>query len=83
MEDSTKIQVSAKTYWGFNIEIPNNKLVLMTEFDIIEEIKKKMITFFKNHNLEELKEGVNNLNLHIHGQILTGTTIYVCDHEDD
>jgi len=83
MEDSTKIQVSAKTYWGFNIEIPNNKLYLMTNIEIVEEIKKKMITFFKNHNLEELKEGVNNLNLHIHGPISLGQTIYVCDHGEN
>jgi hypothetical protein len=83
MEDSTKIQVSAKTYWGFNIEIPNNKLYLMSNIEIVEEIKKKMITFFKNHNLEELKEGVNNLNLHIHEPISLGQTIYVCDHGED
>ena len=83
MGDYTKIQVSAKTYWGFNIEIPNNKLALMTDIDIVEEIKKKMIAFFKKHNLEELKEGVNNLNLHIHDQISAGQTIYVCDHSDD
>jgi len=82
MEDCTKIQISAKTYWGFNIKIPNNKLSLMTDIDIVEEIKKEMITFFKNNNLEELKEGVNNLNLHIHDQISTGSTIYVCDHGD-
>lgn len=83
MEDSTKIQVSAKTYWGFNIEIPNNKLSLMNEIDIVEEIKKKMITFFKKHNLEELKEGINNLNLHIHEPICLGQTIYVCDHGEN
>jgi hypothetical protein len=80
MEDSTKIQVSAKTYWGFNIEIPNNKLYLMTNNEIVEQIKKEMISFFKKHNLEELKEGVNNLNLHIHGPISFGDIIYVCDH---
>jgi len=80
MEDYTKIQVSAKTYWGFSIYIPNKKLSLMNENEIVEEIKNKMITFFKNHNLEELKEGVNNLNLHIHEPISFGQTIYVCDH---
>ena len=83
MGDYTKIQISAKTYWGFNIKIPNNKLALMTDNDIVEEIKKEMIAFFKIHNLEELKEGINNLNLHIHDQILTGSTIYVCDHGHD
>lgn len=82
MEDFTKIQVSAKTYWGFNIEIPNNKLYLMTNNEIVEQIKKEMISFFKKHNLEELKEGVNNLNLHIHGPISFGDIIYVCDHGD-
>jgi hypothetical protein len=83
MEDSTKIQVSAKTYWGFNIQIPNNKLYLMTNNEIVQQIKKEMISFFKKHNLEELKEGVNNLNLHIHDPISFGDTIYVCDHGKD
>jgi len=81
MDDYTKIQVSAKIYWGFNIEIPNNKLSLMSENDIVQEIKLAMITFFKKHNLEELKEGVSNLNLHIHDTFSSGRTIYVCDHE--
>ena len=28
----------------------------MTEFDIVKEIKNKMITFFKNHNQEDIGE---------------------------
>jgi molecular chaperone GrpE (heat shock protein) len=52
----------------------------MTNNEIVEQIKKEMISFFKKHNLEELKEGVNNLNLHIHGPISFGDIIYVCDH---
>ena len=83
MENYTKVQVSAKTYWGFNIEIPNNRLVEMLENDIVEEIKNKMIAFFKKYNLEELKEGVSKLNLHIHDPIDIGKTIYVCDHDDN
>jgi len=76
----TKIQVSANIYWGFNIEIPNNKLELMSETDIVEEIKNRMRAFFKKHNLEELREGISKLNLHIHDPIEIGRTIYVCDH---
>ena len=53
----------------------------MSEKDIIEEMKVFMKTFFKIHNLEELKQGVDNLNLHIHGKITIGETIYLCDHE--
>ena len=80
MEEYTIVQVSAKIYWGFNIKISNNKLILMSETDIVEEIKESMRRFFKKYNLEELKEGVNELNLHIHGPFDIGKTIYVCDH---
>jgi len=44
---------------GFNIKISNNKLILMSETDIVEEIKESMRKFFKKYNLEELKEGNN------------------------
>ena len=47
----------------------------MSETDIIEEMKVFMKTFFKIHNLEELKQGVDNLNLHIDGKITIGETI--------
>jgi hypothetical protein len=80
MEEYTIVQVSAKIYWGFNIKISNNKLPLMSEIEIVEEIKDSMRKFFKKYNLEELKEGVNELNLHIHVPIVLGKTIYVCDH---
>ena len=52
----------------------------MSEIDIVEEIKDSMRKFFKKYNLEELKEGINELNLHIHDQVVLGKTIYVCDH---
>jgi hypothetical protein len=80
-DNHTKVQISAPTYWGFNIDFPNNKIIRMSEKDIIEEMKVFMKTFFKIHNLEELKQGVDNLNLHIHGKITIGETIYLCDHE--
>ena len=53
----------------------------MSEKDIIEEMKVFMKTFFKIHNLEELKEGVDKLNLHIHQKITIGETIYLCNHK--
>ena len=81
MEDYTKVQISAPNYWGFNIDFPNNKIITMSEKDIIEEMKVFMKTFFKIHNLEELKEGVDKLNLHIHQTITIGETIYLCNHK--
>ena len=82
MSNYTKIQISAKIYWGFNIEILNNTLKTMSDQDIVNEIKSSMKTFFLFYGMEELKEGVNKLNLHIHNRpISLGETIYVCDHE--
>jgi hypothetical protein len=80
-DNYTKVQISAPTYWGFNIDFPNNKIITMSEKDIIEETKVLMKKFFKIHNLEELKEGVDKLNLHIHQTIIIGETIYLCDHK--
>jgi len=77
-EEYTKVQISAKIYWGFNIEIPNKRLITMSKQNIIDEMINFMKTFFDIHNLEELKEGVDNLNLHIHQEIVPGQTIYVC-----
>ena len=42
----TTVQISAKIYWGFNIEIPNFKIVTMSDKDIIDEIENFMKTFF-------------------------------------
>jgi hypothetical protein len=82
MNNYTKIQISAKIYWGFNIEILNDKVNIMSDKDIINEIKSIMKTFFLLYGMEELKEGVDKLNLHIHDRpTLLGQTIYVCDHE--
>jgi hypothetical protein len=82
MNNYTKIQISAKIYWGFNIEILNEKLNIMDDKDIVNEIKSIMKTFFLLHGMEELKEGVDKLNLHIHDRPTSlGQTIYVCDHE--
>ena len=76
----TTVQISAKIYWGFNIEIPNFKIVTMSDKDIIDEIENFMKTFFKIHGLDELTEGIDKLNLHIHDRPPLGQTIYVCDH---
>ena len=76
----TKVQISAKIYWGFNIEIPNGRIITMSEKDIVDEIETFMKTFFKIHGLDELREGVDKLNLHIHDRPPLGETIYVCDH---
>lgn len=80
MIEYTKVQISAKIYWGFNIEISNDRLITMTKPEIIDEIKSFMKTFFEIYNLEELKNGIGLLNLHIHEDIIIGQTIYVCDH---
>jgi hypothetical protein len=79
MTDFTKVQISAKIYWGFSVDFDNKRLKNMGKKDIINEIKLFMKSFFHIHNLEELKEGIDKLNLHIHQDIILGQTIYVCD----
>ena len=58
-EDYTKIQVSAKIYWGFNIEIPNKRLITMSKQNIIDEMINFMKTFFAIHNLGKNFEILN------------------------
>lgn len=76
---STKIQISANIYNGFSIDIDNKRLSNMSEKDIIDEIKNIMKVFFLLHNLYELSNGVDNLNLHIHQDIIPSEIIYVCE----
>ena len=53
----------------------------MSNEEIVDEIKNFMLSFFKIYNLEELRDGVKNLSLHIHDRPQSiGDTIYVCDH---
>jgi hypothetical protein len=78
----TIIQVSAKIYWGFQMQVEKKKLLVTSIKDIIEELKETMKLFFNCHNLIELSEGVDNLNLYIH-QYMTDPIIYVCDHNHD
>jgi len=77
----TKVQISAKIYWGFNIEIPTDRIILMSDEEIVNEIKDFMLSFFKIYGLEELREGVNTLSLHIHDRPQSpADIIYVCNH---
>lgn len=76
----TIIQISAKIYWGFQVNISKDLLSSMKVDDIIIHVKNKMKIFFKTHNLLELQEGVDNLNLHIHNFDIKDPVIYLCDH---
>ena len=63
------------------LTMQNNRIVLMSNEEIVDEIKNFMLSFFKIYNLEELRDGVKNLSLHIHDRPQSiGDTIYVCDH---
>ena len=76
----TIIQISAKTYWGFQVNIQKDLLYSMQVDNIILHVKNQMKSFFKTHNLLELKEGVDNLNFHIHDLNIEDPVIYLCDH---
>lgn len=83
IEQYTKVQVSAKHYWGFNVDFPNSRLMRMSKDDIVRELVEIMKIFFESHNLLELKEGVDQLDWHIHQNIVPGQTIYVCAHDSN
>lgn len=76
------LQISAPTYWGYNIKVLQQTLLNSSLEDIIHLLKSDMKIFFEEHNLMELKDGVDNLNLHIHQDIEPHhEIIYVCaDH---
>jgi hypothetical protein len=76
----TILQISAKIYWGFKIEVTKKFIVSNNIDDIILHMKTQMKKFFKLHNLVELLEGVDNLNLHIHNYDVEDPIIYLCDH---
>jgi len=80
MSDLVTIQISSKIYWGFNIKIKRKLLKKMTCEEIINYTKIQMKDFFNIHNLLELKEGVDVLNLHIHEDLNDLNVIYLCDH---
>ena len=79
--DYITFQVSAKTYAGFKYPIPKIIANNMTSDDIVRELKNYMKNFFESHNLYLLKDGINNLNLHMHDTApFKQDVIYVCDH---
>jgi len=82
MSELITLQISAKIYWGFNIKIERNLLNEMTHKQVIDYMKIQMKDFFQYHNLLELKEGIDELNLHIHGNFDFNNVniLYLCDH---
>jgi hypothetical protein len=73
------IQVSAPKYWGFRYKVPLEYALSVTKETLVLELKLYMKNFFNTHNLQELKDGVDELNLHFHQDILPyQTIIYVC-----
>lgn len=77
----TIFQVSTPTYWGFRLQFESDKLDFMSNNDIIEDIKKHMKAVFRSLNLEDLYEGVDNLDLHIEEPIIKNQVNFVCDHK--
>lgn len=85
--DNITFQISANIYWGFQLKIRKSlvkELIKETNDKLIKYIKDDMKYFFKNNNLLELSEGIDNLKLHFHcnvNEILdSNNIIYVCDH---
>lgn len=78
----TTFQISTPIYWGFRLEFDNSYLDFLTSQHIIKEITSHMKAVFHSLNLEELKEGVDKLNLYIHEPIVRNQVNFVCDHNN-
>lgn len=77
------IVASAKLFWGFKIEVPNEYSMLsINEQQILvnAEFKLKLNAFFKQQNLQLLQEEVEKLKLHLHALLIEDTLVYACDH---
>ncbi len=80
-DENIIFQISAPIYSGFQYIIPKSNVQFMTSDEIIKEIKIYMRNLFQSYNLYVLKDGIDNLNLHIHEDIsIDKNIIYVCDH---
>lgn len=80
---STRIEVSAPHYAGFNYQISDDDIRSMTEEDIVSQTKVIMKSFFDHHNLHSLRDGIEKLHFHIHQNIEPGDTIWVCSHTNN
>lgn len=86
MSHLVNIQVSAKTYWGFRTQIKTELFQNLPSHRIIEIVKTEMKSFFRLHNLKELEEGVNKLDLYLHRnetEIGPDNIVYACDHKHE
>jgi hypothetical protein len=78
------IQVSAQTYWGFQYNVPLCYALSVTPESLVKETTTHMKNFFETHNLQELKDGVDKLNLHFHQAITqSDSVVYLCNHIHD
>ena len=86
MDNDTKfvtIQVSAPVFWGFRYRVPLDYALSVTTECLAAEVKIYMKNFFELHNLQELKDRVDRLNLCIHQEIKSSDNIvYICDHSN-
>lgn len=75
-----KFQLSARWYWGLQVDVPYNE----DSIKMVKSIKEAAASFFRSHNLVELAEGVLKLDLHIHVPYTPhqDEVVYVCACEE-
>ena len=75
--------VSDDIYWGYKFILPFDYIKSITKKDIIKELKEDMKNFFGSHNLEYLKNGIDNLDLHIDMPNIEDNKdiVYICSHK--
>jgi len=77
------IIASAKLFWGFKIELPNEYSILTKneqETLVTAEFKLRLKEFFKIHNMQLLMEETDKLKLHLHVPLIPDALVYACDH---
>lgn len=80
-EDFIIIKITAKIYHGFQHKMERSIFNALSFEEIVNEMKTVMKSFFHEHNLYSLEEGVDSLKLsHFHDDIpYNRPIVYLCD----
>ena len=79
--DFITFQISSDIFGGYQYKIPKMNIKMMTNDEIIAEVKISMRNFFESHNLLQLKDRIDKLQLHIHSDNSEENIVYICNHD--
>tara|TARA_Y100000389_G_C17459578_1_gene520687 strand:- start:2748 stop:3002 length:255 start_codon:yes stop_codon:yes gene_type:complete len=77
--EQIKIQLSAPLFSGYSIFLPKEVINQMNKENIIDYVTSNLNSLLKSNNLEILLEKSENMNWHIHDELIKSDgVIYVC-----